>query len=82
MNSCKLFSLSCSAILIFFPREKEDNSGMKIIVWLTILVSLLCAGCATTTYDDGMPREHSDMPWNTPAGWEGSIGVPGFSDYR
>ncbi|MFA5688438.1 MAG: hypothetical protein WC959_04745 [Kiritimatiellales bacterium] len=55
---------------------------MKIIVWLTILVSLLCAGCATTTYDDGMPREHSDMPWNTPAGWEGSIGVPGFSDYR
>jgi hypothetical protein len=29
------------------------------------------AGCATT--------DNSDLPWNTPATWEGTVGVPGMS---
>ncbi len=35
------------------------------------LMLILCAGCATT--------DNSDMPWATPASWEGSAQIPGFS---
>jgi hypothetical protein len=35
-------------------------------------VVLLMAGCATT--------EESDIPWNSPASWEGSPFVPGLSE--
>jgi len=47
-----------------------------------ILLALVIAGCATPAYEDGTPREYSDMPWNTPATWEGSIGVPGLGGYE
>ena len=43
-----------------------------------ILLTVVVGGCATPTYEDGTPREYSDMPWNTPASWEGSVGVPGL----
>ena len=55
---------------------------MKWMALFAIVVSLLVCGCASASYDDGSKRQHSDMPWNTPASWEGSVGVPGFSDYR
>lgn len=46
---------------------------LRYCVVLTVLfgVMLLLAGCATT--------EDSDIPWNSPAGWEGSPFVPGLS---
>jgi len=47
-----------------------------------ILFAIVVAGCVTTTYEDGSPREYSDMPWNTPASWEGTVGVPGMSGYE
>ena len=47
-----------------------------------ILAALLIGGCATPTYDDGTPREYSDMPWGTPASWEGSTSIPGMSGYE
>ncbi len=53
--------------------------GKLLVLILTVMV---LAGCATPTYEDGTPREYSDMPWNTPASWEGSIGVPGMSGYE
>ena len=46
------------------------------------LVAIVLAGCSTPTYEDGTKREYSDMPWNTPAQWEGSMNIPGMSDYR
>jgi len=46
------------------------------------LTALLLAGCAAPTYEDGTKREYSDMPWNTPARWEGSVGIPGMSGYE
>ncbi len=52
----------------------------KIIV--LILTAIVITGCAAPTYEDGTPREYSDMPWNTPASWEGSVGVPGMSGYE
>lgn len=47
-----------------------------------IFLAAIFAGCAAPTYEDGTPREVSDMPWNTPASWEGSVGVPGMSGYE
>jgi hypothetical protein len=52
----------------------------KIIALL--LLAIVIAGCATPTYEDGTPREYSDMPWNTPAQWEGSVGIPGLGGYE
>jgi PBP1b-binding outer membrane lipoprotein LpoB len=46
-----------------------------------VLLALVFAGCSTPTYDDGSKREYSDMPWNTPARWEGSMNIPGMSGY-
>jgi starvation-inducible outer membrane lipoprotein len=39
--------------------------------------ALLLSGCATPP-----PGAESDLPWNTPQNWEGSINVPGFSPDR
>jgi hypothetical protein len=44
-------------------------SGLLIVaVSVAVLV-----GCATTR-----DAEESDMPWNTPADWEGVPAIPGF----
>ena len=47
-----------------------------------ILLTIVITGCTAPTYEDGTPREYSDMPWNTPATWEGSVGVPGLGGYE
>lgn len=47
-----------------------------------ILLAIVIAGCTAPTYEDGTAREYSDMPWNTPASWEGSVGLPGMSGYE
>lgn len=52
----------------------------KLIV--LILASIVLAGCSTPVYEDGTKREYSDMPWNTPARWEGSVGIPGMGGYE
>jgi hypothetical protein len=62
-------------------REEMDNSRMNIKALLLVFPVLLIAGCAAPTYEDGSPREYSDMPWSTPASWEGSVGIPGVGGY-
>jgi PBP1b-binding outer membrane lipoprotein LpoB len=47
-----------------------------------VLLAIVFTGCSTPTYEDGSKREYSDMPWNTPARWEGSMNVPGMSGYE
>ena len=47
-----------------------------------ILLTGALAGCTAPTYDDGTKRDYSDMPWNTPQSWEGSMNVPGMSGYE
>lgn len=47
-----------------------------------ILFAIVLSGCSTPKYEDGTKREYSDMPWNTPARWEGSMNVPGMSGYE
>ena len=45
----------------------------QIVAAITLLVVALgLAGCVTT--------EDSDIPWNAPAGWEGSPFIPGLSE--
>ena len=47
-----------------------------------ILLAAALAGCSTPTYEDGTKKEYSDMPWNTPQTWEGSMNIPGLSGYK
>ena len=49
----------------------------KFIALVFIVIAL--AGCSTPKYEDGTKKEYSDMPWNTPARWEGSMNIPGMS---
>jgi uncharacterized protein YceK len=46
----------------------------RVIVALVTL--LLAAGCASIFRDEG-PSDGNQLPWNTPASWEGQgIGMP------
>lgn len=56
---------------IFFPMIGK-------LITLTLLAIVL-NGCSTPRYEDGTKKEYSDMPWNTPARWEGSMNIPGMS---
>ena len=63
-------------------REKAYNCVMLSKAIAFILLAIVLSGCSTPAYEDGTKREYSDMPWNTPARWEGSMNIPGMSDYR
>lgn len=52
----------------------------KLIAFILIAVAL--AGCTTPVNSDGSKKEYSDMPWNTPASWEGSMNIPGIGGYE
>lgn len=56
--------------------------AMKLIAAIFVFFVLLLTGCSTPTYEDGTEREYSDMPWNTPASWEGTVGIPGMGGYE
>ncbi len=62
--------------------KMRETFSMFGKITVLILLAIVITGCATPTYEDGTPREYSDMPWNTPATWEGSIGIPGMSGYE
>lgn len=47
-----------------------------------ILLVAAVSGCSTPTNSDGSKKEYSDLPWNTPASWEGSMNIPGMSGYE
>ena len=47
-----------------------------------ILLVVAVAGCSTPVNSDGTKKEYSDMPWNTPQTWEGSMSIPGMSGYE
>ena len=47
-----------------------------------VLLAVVLSGCSTPVYEDGTKKEYSDMPWNTPQSWEGSMSIPGMNDYR
>lgn len=47
-----------------------------------ILLVAAVSGCSTPVNSDGSKKEYSDLPWNTPASWEGSMNVPGMSGYE
>ncbi|MDH3345697.1 MAG: hypothetical protein OEL75_00780 [Kiritimatiellaceae bacterium] len=61
-------------------QDQRPTDGIKCIA--LVLLTIVVGGCSTPTYEDGTPREYSDMPWNTPASWEGSPGVPGLGGYE
>jgi len=45
----------------------------NIVITLVLLSAVaFISGCVTT--------EESDIPWNAPAGWEGSPFIPGLSE--
>jgi hypothetical protein len=52
----------------------------KCIVLILLAVAL--ASCSTPKYEDGTKKEYSDMPWNTPQSWEGSMSIPGMGGYE
>lgn len=62
--------------------KKATISPMFEKITVLILLAAALAGCSTPTYEDGTKREYSDMPWNTPATWEGSMNVPGMNGYE
>lgn len=64
-----------------FCMQKQRPQGVAKTIGLILIVTVL-AGCSTPTYDDGSQREYSDMPWNTPASWEGSMNIPGMGGYE
>jgi len=41
-----------------------------LVAWFAAMVFLL-SGCATS--------HESDMPWNVPQPWEGTLGLPGMT---
>jgi hypothetical protein len=50
---------------------KSDAYAPLLLILSAAMLLACCGGCATT--------DESDMPWATPASWEGSAQIPGFS---
>lgn len=46
-----------------------QHTLLKLAALILCFTAGLCAGCATT---------ESDIPWNAPQPWEGSVNLPGF----
>lgn len=61
--------------------QKQRPQGVAKLTALMLIAAAL-AGCSTPVNPDGSKKEYSDMPWNTPASWEGSMSIPGMNDYR
>jgi hypothetical protein len=64
-----------------FDMQQQRPQGVEKIIALILFAAAL-AGCSTPTYEDGSKKEYSDMPWNTPASWEGSMSIPGMNGYE
>jgi len=62
--------------------KKANICSMFEKMTTLLLITVLITSCAAPTYEDGTLREYSDMPWGTPASWEGSVGLPGMSGYK
>jgi hypothetical protein len=65
------------------PRNRDGffkpmKISSKIIPLFAAITTLILSGCATPVNDEGVEKEYSDMPWNTPAQWEGSRSIPGM----
>jgi hypothetical protein len=52
---------------------------VRVIAILLLPLMSGLAGCLTTGYEGD---EYSDLPWNTPAEWEGTTSIPGLSGYE
>lgn len=67
-----------------FQCLEKSATILPMIEKLTALLLLAAAlaGCSTPVNSDGSKKEYSDMPWNTPQTWEGSVGIPGMSGYE
>lgn len=48
----------------FEVNMNKFSNKKNIAVWIAIGLCALISGCTT-------PQQESDIPWNTPASWEG-----------
>ena len=67
-----------------FPMVGKKSICFSMVEKLIALILLAAAlaGCSTPKYEDGTKKEYSDMPWNTPQSWEGSMNIPGMGGYE
>ncbi len=61
------------------PRRRRVPARVALGVALAA-GGLALAGCAT--YDPYTDDRFSDLPWNEPQPWEGTIAVPGMTPMR
>jgi len=61
--------------------KAPDLRGWLVAAGCAVVLAGVSAGCATTSGSSSTDNgDGGDLPWATPANWEGSPSIPGISD--
>jgi hypothetical protein len=68
-----------SGVIFWSIKMLNKINNLSFIVLRVTIMAIVLLGCIVTLTGCMSANTESDLPWNTPQSWEGSVSVPGLS---